>query len=146
LADLKQHLRGLAPNVVNAPEWAMRWTAPHRPLSSSPVRVLAHSPNSYEEEKHLDPPLDSEREVWFYDENALLRVWSEGVLFTSDTRVDPGPATVSARFTLYQVRGQLFVDVEVRGEKAVVRRGVLNGRSVESLAASSEVESLRALS
>ncbi len=93
---------------------------------------------------YVEPPIDSEHEVWFYDANAMLRVWSEGVLFTSDTRVDPGPANVSARFTLYQVRNQLFVDVEVRGEKAVVRRGVLNGRSVQSLADASEVESLLA--
>ena len=93
---------------------------------------------------HVEPPLDSEREVWFYDEDALLRVWSEGVLFTKDSRGEPGPARVSARFTLYRVRDQLFVDVEVRGPQAVVRRGVLNGRSVESLAAASEVESLLA--
>lgn len=92
----------------------------------------------------VEPPLDSEHEVWFYDEDALLRVWSDGVLITKDSRADPGTAPVSARFTLYQVRQQLFVDVEVRGDKAVVRRGVLNGRSVESLASASEVESLLA--
>lgn len=77
---------------------------------------------------YVDPCLDAEDEVWFYAPNNELRVSSGGVLY-KDQRVEAAPRAAE-RHTLYRVAAGLYVDVEVRGDRLVLRRGVLNGASV----------------
>jgi|GEM_PF-3565881 len=94
---------------------------------------------------YVDPPIDSKKEVWFFSGDSRLRIWSDGVLYKGDEeKVAQVTAPVTERFSLYKLLDQLFVDVEVRGEQAVIHRGVLNGSSVAALIAPSEVEPLLA--
>ncbi|WPB72900.1 hypothetical protein KYC5002_28035 [Archangium violaceum] len=91
---------------------------------------------------YTDPWLDTKNEVWFYAESFQLRVWSEGVLHKHEKKADAVTAPTTERFTLYKQRDTLFVDVELRGDQAVLRRGVLNGHFISTRIAPSEVEPL----
>ncbi|MFY0584142.1 hypothetical protein ACN28S_66345 [Cystobacter fuscus] len=93
---------------------------------------------------YSDPWLDTKNEVWFFAESYQLRVWSDGVLHKHDQKADALTAPITGRFTLYKQRESLFVDVELRGDQAVIRRGVLNGHFLSTLVAPSEVEPLLA--
>lgn len=89
---------------------------------------------------YVEPRLDAKNEVWFHAASNELRVWSDGVLLQDAAKATKRPASVSARFTLYKLLDQLFVDVEIRGDQALLRRGVLNGANIVTLVAPSEVE------
>jgi hypothetical protein len=91
---------------------------------------------------YLAPRFDTKNEVWFYAESQQLRVWSDGVLHTHDKKADAVTAPVTGRFTLYNPRESLFVDVELRGEQALIRRGVLNGHFLVTRIAPAEAEPL----
>ncbi len=93
---------------------------------------------------YSDPRLDTKNEVWFYAQSYEPRVWSDGVLYKHDKKADEVIAPITGRFTLYKQREALFVDVELRGDQAVVRRGVLNGHFLSTRFAPAEVESLLA--
>lgn len=73
---------------------------------------------------YVDPPLFLDDEVWFYRQGGRLAVALDGALVPAAT---PSAGPVSARRTLYDVLRELIVDIEVRGGRLVVRRGVLNG-------------------
>ena len=77
---------------------------------------------------YVDPRLDAKDEVWFYAPNNELRASSGGVLYKHQ-RAEAAPRAAE-RHTLYRVAAGLYVDVEVRGDRLVLRRGVLNGASV----------------
>jgi len=73
------------------------------------------------------PILDDGGEVWFY-----ARDHGRGVgVGRGDTLLQPIEAPsqgrVDERASLYDLKGQRFVDVERRGEEVVVLRGLLNG-------------------
>ncbi|WP_338871813.1 hypothetical protein [Myxococcus stipitatus] len=75
----------------------------------------------------MDPRLDTQDEVWFTSQGGEPRVWSSGILFKDERKALKSSSPVSARYTLFLLKSDLFVDVEVRGSAAVLRRGVLNG-------------------
>jgi hypothetical protein len=89
---------------------------------------------------YVEPRLDTKNEVWFYDTNSALVISSNATLITSTPGKGLGPVT--NRATLYMVARALVVDVEVRNQQAVVRRGVLNGSYVENVVTSNEVPAL----
>ncbi len=91
---------------------------------------------------YVEPRLDVKNEVWFYNANAALVISSSGALVPS--KPAKGLGAVTDRATLYQVARALVVDVEVRSEHAVVRRGVLNGSYVENVIAAGDVPALLA--
>ncbi|WP_228557690.1 hypothetical protein [Myxococcus sp. AB056] len=91
---------------------------------------------------YSEPQLDVKDEVWLYSAGGELRVWSAGTLYKPEPKALKVSAPVTERFTLFKLLSQLFVDVEVRGEKAVVRRGTLNGAHLVSLCDASDVEAL----
>ncbi|MCY1017093.1 hypothetical protein [Pyxidicoccus sp. MSG2] len=91
-----------------------------------------------------EPKFDMKDEVWFLVGTRELRVSSAGVLHKFDKKAHEAKGPITGRFTLYRLREKLFVDVEVRGEQAVVRRGILNGADVSTRIAPSEVEPLLA--
>ncbi|WP_224370953.1 hypothetical protein [Hyalangium versicolor] len=93
---------------------------------------------------YMEPRLDTKDEVWFHAAGNELRVWSDGVLHQPPAKAAKLTAPVSSRFTLYKVLEQLFVDVEVRGDQALLRRGVLNGADIVTPVAPPEVESILA--
>lgn len=93
---------------------------------------------------NVEPRLDTKDEVWFYAESQQFRVWSDGVLHKYDKKADAVTAPISGRFTLYKQREELFVDMELRGDQALIRRGVLNGHFLSTRIAPSEVEPLLA--
>ncbi|WP_208723210.1 hypothetical protein, partial [Corallococcus llansteffanensis] len=93
---------------------------------------------------YVDPRLDTKHEVWFFAADNKFRVWSDGVLHKGEAKPPLVTGPVTERFTLYKLRGGLFVDVEVRKDAAVVRRGVLNGADLSASIAPSEIESLLA--
>ncbi|MGC4122199.1 MAG: hypothetical protein QM765_47985 [Myxococcales bacterium] len=92
------------------------------------------------------PVLDTPEEVWFYIPPTFLhpelRIWSRGKLAEAVETTPTGP--VARREALYQLLGELFVEIEVRGDQAIVRRGNLNGAYFASLAPASEVDGLLA--
>ena len=87
---------------------------------------------------YVAPPLDEKSEVWFYAPDNELRVHSRGKLAITERVIAREPVT--ARHTLYKVAEQLFVDVEVRGARAVLRRGLLNGAHVVTAIAPGDVD------
>lgn len=88
------------------------------------------------------PRLDTKDEVWFYSAGHEFRVWSAGVLHKKSENVTTLPAPLSGRFTLYKLIEELFIDVEIRGDQAILRRGIPYGGLVSTVIASSEVEPL----
>lgn len=86
------------------------------------------------------PSLDARGEVWFWAQGPSLRIHSGGALLKGEAKPLPGPVT--GRHTLYRVAEHLVVDVEVRGERARVRRGLLNGQLVHTNHAAGEVAAL----
>lgn len=106
--------------------------------SREQLRVLAAGEELYNSE----PALDAPGEVWFWASGYSLRIHSEGRLYKGAAPHLPGKVT--ARHTLYRVADHLVVDIEERGARARVRRGVLNGRLVHSNHATSEVPALLA--
>ncbi|MCP3060168.1 hypothetical protein LXT21_15395 [Myxococcus sp. K38C18041901] len=94
--------------------------------------------------RRADPQFDSKDEVWFYSEDFELRVWSAGTLYKRDEQAVTFTAPVTARHVLYRGGWLLYVDVTVRGDKATVRRGTLNGHSHVALVDASGVEALLA--
>ncbi|MCP3138268.1 hypothetical protein [Pyxidicoccus xibeiensis] len=97
---------------------------------------------------YSDPVLDTKDEVWFFAPNTRMRelcVWSQGVRDKHDPEAEQFGAPVTGRVTLYDLRGsQLYVDVEFRGDQAVLRRGVLNGASLYRLVPAGDIEALLA--
>ena len=91
---------------------------------------------------YVEPRLDVKNQVWFYNSDAALVISSNGVLVKPKVAKGLGPVT--DRATLYQVAKALVVDIEVRSEYAVVRRGVLNGSYVENVIAASDAPALLA--
>ena len=91
---------------------------------------------------YVAPRLDVKNQVWFYNSDAALVISSNGVLVKP--KVANGLRPITDRATLYQVAKALVVDVEVRSEYAVVRRGVLNGSYVENVIAASDAPALLA--
>jgi hypothetical protein len=85
-----------------------------------------------------DAVLDTGDEVWSYDPKSQLQISSGGKLAKAK-KVSAQPGGVEARHTLYRLADSLFVDVEVRGTEATLRRGVLNGRELTTLIAANEV-------
>ncbi|WP_227028000.1 hypothetical protein [Corallococcus soli] len=100
--------------------------------------------NAGERILYSDPFLDTKREVWFFAAEYKFRVWSDGVLHKAQETPLTVSGPVTERFTLYKLMDQLFVDVEVRKDAAVVRRGVLNGADLSTRIEPSEVEPLLA--
>ncbi|MFF1651005.1 hypothetical protein [Streptomyces sp. NPDC058240] len=100
--------------------------------------------NGGEKIVYESPALDTPAEVWFYAPAWELRLWSAGGLVVHDTDAVTVADPVTARSTLYRLRDQLVVDVEVRSDTAVVRRGVLNGPLVASRIAPGDVAALLA--
>ncbi|WP_254614409.1 MULTISPECIES: hypothetical protein [unclassified Myxococcus] len=76
---------------------------------------------------YSDPQLSLKGEVWLYSAGGELRVWSDGTLSKNQPEALKLSSPVQARFTLFKPMSLLFVDVEVRGAQAVVRRGTING-------------------
>ncbi|WP_342378116.1 hypothetical protein NVS55_02100 [Myxococcus stipitatus] len=93
---------------------------------------------------YLDPRLDTKDEVWFSSADGEPRVWSNGTLFKHDRKALKSSSPVSARSSLFLLKSDLFVDVEVRGSEAVVRRGLLNGSHNVTRIDADEVEALLA--
>ncbi len=87
----------------------------------------------------IEPRIDAKDETWFYAADSSLRVHSAGVLHQGR---EPGATSgpITARHAQYKLADELFVDVEVRGAHAVLRRGLLNGALVANTIPSSEVE------
>ncbi len=88
-----------------------------------------------------EPMLATRDEVWFYGAASDLRLHSRGQLVTQGKLPPAARKPVTARHTLYKLAGALVVDVEVRGDAAVLRRGVLNGRLVATMLPAGEVAS-----
>ncbi|MFY1832024.1 hypothetical protein ACN47A_39355 [Myxococcus fulvus] len=93
---------------------------------------------------YSDPQLDVKDEIWLYSEGGELRVSSAGKLYKRDPKAERFSAPVMARHVLYRGGWRLYVDVSVRGDKALVRRGTLNGHHHVALVDASEVEELLA--
>ncbi|MEY4561403.1 MAG: hypothetical protein RLZZ618_680 [Pseudomonadota bacterium] len=93
---------------------------------------------------YTDPRLDTPSEVWFFSQNFELRIWHDGVLDRDvpDARTLAGK--VQHRVTFYNQLKELFVDVEQRGDRLLVRRGVLNGPWMALQLPASELDELRA--
>lgn len=88
-----------------------------------------------------EPMLATRDEVWFYGAARDLRIHSQGELVTQGKLPPAAKKPVTARHTLYKLAGALIVDIEVRGDAAVLRRGILNGRLVATLLPAGEVAS-----
>ncbi|WP_244224392.1 hypothetical protein [Corallococcus sicarius] len=91
---------------------------------------------------YSDPQLSLKDEVWLYSAGGELRVWSEGTLHKPEPGALKLTTPVKERFTLFKPLSLLFVDVEVRGTQAVVRRGTMNGAYLLSLVEATDVEAL----
>lgn len=76
-----------------------------------------------------DALLDAGDEVWSFDPKNQLEISSGGKVAKAK-KTHGILVAVESRHTLYRLVGSLYVDVEVRGPEAVLRRGVLNGRDV----------------
>ena len=88
----------------------------------------------------VDALLDTGDEVWTYDPKSQLQITNGGRLAKAK-KPNSLVAAVEGRHTLYRIADSLFVDVEVRGMEATLRRGVLNGRELTTLIASNEIAS-----
>ena len=82
--------------------------------------------------------LESGDEVWSYDPKSQLQISRGGKLLRA-TRPIKLEGAVEARHTLYRVGDGLYIDVEVRGSQAALRRGVLNGRDITTAIPAAEV-------
>ncbi|MFP2926189.1 hypothetical protein ACLESO_13415 [Pyxidicoccus sp. 3LG] len=98
--------------------------------------------NGGEDIWHSDPQLSLEGEVWLYSTGGELRVWSDGTLHKPEPGALKLTTPVKERFTLFKPLSLLFVDVEVRGPQAVVRRGTMNGAYLLSLVEATDIEAL----
>jgi hypothetical protein len=81
--------------------------------------------------------LDTGDEVWSYDPKSQLQITSGGKLAKAKKSALIAP--VDTRHTMYLVAHNLYVDIEVRGPEAVLRRGVLNGRDLTTVIPANEV-------
>lgn len=115
------------------------YPAPHMSDEKLWARLMAL--NGGHKIYYRNPPLDVETEVWFYDGDYDLKVWSRGRLTkpVKPTGLQAGPVT--ARHALYQIASGLVVYVEQRGDTAVVWRGVLNGQLKGTLSPVAELAS-----
>ncbi|WP_244237906.1 hypothetical protein [Corallococcus terminator] len=100
--------------------------------------------NGGEKIYYVEPPLDTKREVWFFAADNRFRVWRDGQLHKGEAKRPQVEGPVTERFTLYKLLEQLFVDVEIRKDAAVVRRGMLNGADLSTRIDPSEVALLLA--
>jgi hypothetical protein len=90
---------------------------------------------------YTEPRFDRDGEVWFWDANSNIKISSNGKLAKNE-RVRKLPAPLSGRHTLYVVDRQLVVDIEVHGDRAILRRGLLNGDLVTNAIAAGEIDSI----
>ena len=86
----------------------------------------------------IEPLINTRDEVWFFAPGPELRIHSAGVLYRPRAGAKPPAGAVTERHTLYRLADDLYVDVEVRGDRLVLRRGVLNGGSVATERPASE--------
>jgi len=87
--------------------------------------------------------LESADETWAYDEKSQLQITSAGKVIKGKRThgiVEP----VELRHTLYNVTDALYVDVELRGAQAALRRGVLNGHDLVTVIPSAEIPTVLA--
>lgn len=85
-----------------------------------------------------DALLDAGDEVWSYDPKDQLQISSGGKVAKAK-KTHGVVSGVETRHTLYRVADSLYVDIEVRGTEAVLRRGVLNGRDVTTVIGTNDV-------
>jgi hypothetical protein len=85
-----------------------------------------------------DALLDTGGELWSYDPKSQLQISSGGKLTTAK-KPPKLEGAVEARHTLYHLEDSLYIDVEIRGAHAALRRGVLNGRDVTTTIATGDV-------
>jgi hypothetical protein len=99
--------------------------------------------NNGEKIYYTEPHLDRGGEVWFWDAKSNVKVSSDGKLAKNE-RVPALPGRLSGRHTLYIVDKNLVVDIEVYGDRAILRRGLLNGDLVTNAIASAEIDGVLA--
>ncbi len=79
-----------------------------------------------------EPCLETETEVWLPDA-ARMVIWQNGALAEDRNGLTDGASSpFVGRRTLYDVLGARFVDLELREDRLVLRRGGLNGALCET--------------